>query len=172
MNVSAGQDDFSLFSRTGLAQLKTLCPSYILSTPWRTIPMAQACPGSLLIPKGLGGAGSREPLMCFTKFLGESSEPASASLFAGMPMCLPFLLDPESPQVRSDFPRVSKVQLSLCFAFAGEGTRHSRTETTGPTDIDPRMVIRPPLLPHAPMLPFSLPLGLKINVACLILLAS
>lgn len=80
MSVSAGQNDFSLFSITGRAQLKTLYPSCILPTSWRMHSMTQAGPESLLAPKGLGRTGSREPEHVSPSPLGKSSKPASASL--------------------------------------------------------------------------------------------
>lgn len=121
---------FSFLFRTGKAGLKSLRSVLFSLTLWRTHPMAQAYPGCLPVPRGLGGAGSRESWRFSPSLSGESLEPASASpsRCAQGASSGPGLTSP-------GFPRV---QFSSCFAFAGEDTRHSEATTPDvATDTDP-----------------------------------
>ena len=122
------------FFRTRKAGLKSLRNLLFCLTPGRTHPMAQAYSRGLLVPKGLGGAGSREPWHFSPSPSGESLEPASASLTAhGQTDVPPIPFPPREPLGQAWLPQGS--QESSChsaFAFTGEDTSHLETETTVP----------------------------------------
>lgn len=76
--------------------------------------MARAYPGSLLVPRDLGGMGSREPWHFSPSRSGESLEPASASPS----------LSSQSLRARPDYPKVPKglAVILLCLYRGGYQT--------------------------------------------------
>lgn len=134
MSVCTGQNDFSLFSRTGLTQLKTPCPSCILVSIVESTFKGTGWPGEPAGPQGSWKNWLQRALACFTKSFGQSSR-TSASLTAHSQTSAPPLpAQAREPPGQARLPRgLPRARLSLCSALIGENTGNSETETTGPT---------------------------------------
>ena len=146
MIVSAGWDVSSLFSRTGLAQLKALSPSHVLSAPWRIHPNL----GTSLPREPARGASSREPWPVLPSPSGERLRASLCLSHCSQPSqhASPSCLAQRAPRPGLTSPRVPKCSAVILLSFVGEDIRHWEAETSGHRDT-------------CPISPVSLSLGLK-----------
>ena len=150
MNVSAGQDVFSLFSRTGLAELKALSPSCVLSAPWRIHPNL----GTSLPREPARGASSRQPWPVSPSPSGERLRASLCLSRCSQPRqhAAPSCLAQRTPRPGLTSPRVPTASAVTLLSFVGEAVRHWEAETSGHRDTDPCVVIKLPLAPSSQFL--------------------